>query len=92
MLELKNSEDRYIVQQLTRYYDALLEEKPFQGQIDYEQPVQLVAIAPSFHKDNLTDRKYHYLDFNFIEFEVIEAKNLFCLCLKILETVKVLKI
>ncbi len=24
VLELKNSEDRYIVQQLTRYYDALL--------------------------------------------------------------------
>jgi hypothetical protein len=25
----KNGEDRYVVQQLTRYYDALLEHKPF---------------------------------------------------------------
>jgi RecB family endonuclease NucS len=29
VLELKNGEDRYVVQQLTRYYDALLEHKPF---------------------------------------------------------------
>ena len=59
VLELKNCEDRYIVQQLTRYYDALLEEKAFNEEIDYGQPVRLVAIAPSFHKDNFTDRKYH---------------------------------
>lgn len=30
VLELKNTEDRYVVQQLTRYYDNLLEVKPFQ--------------------------------------------------------------
>jgi len=29
VIELKNAEDRYLVQQLTRYYDNLLEEKPF---------------------------------------------------------------
>lgn len=63
VLELKNNEDRYIVQQLTRYYDALLEEKPFSTEIDYKQPVRLVAITPSFHQDNLTDRKYHKLFF-----------------------------
>jgi RecB family endonuclease NucS len=28
VLELKNCEDRYIVQQLTRYYDVLRETKP----------------------------------------------------------------
>lgn len=38
ILELKNTEDRYIVQQLTRYYDALLEEKPFSDSVDYNQP------------------------------------------------------
>lgn len=61
VLELKNGEDRYIVQQLTRYYDALREEKPFNEKIDYEQPIVLIAITPSFHKDNFTDRKYHLL-------------------------------
>lgn len=34
VLELKNTEDRYIVQQLTRYYDALLEVKPFDTKVD----------------------------------------------------------
>jgi len=92
VLELKNTEDRYIVQQLTRYYDVLLEEKPFQEQIDYEQPVQLIAIAPSFHKDSLTDRKYHNLQFNFVDFEVIKLENSFYLSLNDLETGKISKL
>ena len=29
ILELKNQEDRYIVQQLTRYFDTFIEERPF---------------------------------------------------------------
>ncbi|MGB3192685.1 MAG: endonuclease NucS domain-containing protein, partial [Limnoraphis sp.] len=56
VIELKNVEDRGIVQQLTRYYHALLEEQPFRDRIDYDKPVDLVAIAPSFHRDNLIDR------------------------------------
>lgn len=47
ILELKNTEDRYVVQQLTRYYENLLEVKPFQENIDYDNPIRLVAIAPS---------------------------------------------
>ncbi|MEH2458944.1 endonuclease NucS domain-containing protein [Nostoc sp.] len=35
VLELKNGEDRYIIQQLTRSYEALLENKPFQEEVDY---------------------------------------------------------
>jgi RecB family endonuclease NucS len=62
ILELKNAEDRYIVQQMTRYYDALLAEKPFHEQIDYQKPPKLVAIAPSFHADTMTDLKYHTLN------------------------------
>ncbi|MEH2462650.1 endonuclease NucS domain-containing protein [Nostoc sp.] len=34
VLELKNGEDRYIVQQLTRYYEALLKNKPFQEEVN----------------------------------------------------------
>lgn len=82
VLELKNGEDRYIVQQLTRYYDALLEEKPFKEDIDYEQPVHLMAITPKFHKDNFTDRKYSRLSSEFLQFEVLVDGNNFCLQLK----------
>lgn len=41
VLELKNTQDRYIVQQLTRYYDALLAEKPFRGEVDYTKFISL---------------------------------------------------
>jgi RecB family endonuclease NucS len=51
VLELKNGEDRYVVQQLTRYYDALLEHKPFADRVDYDRPVRLIAITPKFHRD-----------------------------------------
>ncbi|OZH52658.1 hypothetical protein AFK68_22945 [Hydrocoleum sp. CS-953] len=82
ILELKNVEDRGIVQQLTRYYDALLDEKPFSDKVDYQQPVRLVAITPSFHRDNFTDRKYHTLDFQFLEFSVIQDEDKFYLYLR----------
>ncbi|MBR8836968.1 MAG: DUF91 domain-containing protein [Stigonema ocellatum SAG 48.90 = DSM 106950] len=47
IIELKNDEDRYIIQQLTRYYDNLVDERPFAQQIKYNEPVRLIAIAPS---------------------------------------------
>ena len=71
VLELKNTEDRYIVKQLTRYYHALLEEKPFSKEINYEQPIRLVAIAPSFHRDNYIDRKYNHLSIEFLQFKLL---------------------
>jgi hypothetical protein len=71
VLELKNSEDRYIVQQLTRYYHALLESKPFADRINYDRPVRLIAIAPNFHRDNFTDRKYSQLNLQFLECAIV---------------------
>ncbi|WP_322644507.1 MULTISPECIES: hypothetical protein [unclassified Nostoc] len=68
---MKNSEDRYIVQQLTRYYDALLEVKPLEDEIDYQQPISLIAIKPSFHRDNFIDKKYHNLSIDFFEFTIL---------------------
>ncbi len=88
VIELKNVEDRGIVQQLTRYYHALLEEKPFRDRIDYEKPVNLVAIAPSFHRDNLTDRKYHLLKFEFFQFSIVQEDNKFYLILKDIDSEK----
>ncbi|MGD1715272.1 endonuclease NucS domain-containing protein [Dapis sp. BLCC M172] len=92
VLELKNVEDRGIVQQLTRYYDALLDEKPFSDKVDYQQPVRLVAITPSFHRDNFTDRKYHTLDFQFLEFSVIQDEDKFYLYLKDVDNEEISKV
>ena len=67
IIELKNTEYRHIVQQLTRYYSNLVEERPFSDVIDYEQPVRLIAISPSFHRHSHIDREYSRLSFEFIE-------------------------
>ncbi len=86
ILELKNTEDRYIVQQLTRYYDNLLDEKPFPEQIDYSLPVRLVAIAPSFHRHNLIDRKHTKLIVDFLLFTVAHINQDFHLQLQDIDT------
>ncbi|BAY66954.1 hypothetical protein NIES22_70980 (plasmid) [Calothrix brevissima NIES-22] len=82
ILELKNAEDRYVVQQLTRYYDNLLDEKPFAEQIDYSQPVRLIAATPSFHRHNLIDRKYTKLIVNFLLVNVAKINQNFHLQLQ----------
>jgi len=92
VLELKNTEDRGIVQQLTRYYHALLEEKPFANQIDYNLPVHLIAIAPSFHRDNSIDRLYHQLEFQFLQFAIEQKESNFYLNLKDIDQGKIFKI
>ena len=92
VLDLKNGEDRYIVQQLTRYYDALREDKPFKEEIDYEQPIGLLAIAPSFHRDNFTDRKYNPLSVQFLHFETLAEEEKLYLQLKDIDSGKVSKL
>lgn len=75
ILELKNTEDRYILQQLTRYYDAVVRSQPFPEQIDYSQKVRLIAIKPHFHRDNHTDRQYSKLYFEFWRFSIRESNR-----------------
>lgn len=77
IIELKNSEYRHVVQQLTRYYSNLLSERPFSDSIDYEQPVRLIAIAPSFHRHNYIDRQYSRLSFEFIEAKVEKSEQFY---------------
>lgn len=86
ILELKNVEDRYIVQQLTRYYHSLLDEKPFQQQVNYELPIRLIAVAPSFHYHNWIDKKYHQLSFEFMTFTLSQQQNEVYLQLQNLDT------
>lgn len=89
ILELKNVEDRYIVQQLTRYYHSLQEQKPFQQQVNYQLPLRLIAIAPNFHYHNWIDREYHKLSFEFVSFTISQQQNDICLQLTDLDTKKV---
>jgi hypothetical protein len=78
VLELKNEEEKYIVQQLTRYFHALIEARPFADVVDYSLPIRLLAIAPSFHRHSLTDRLYSILNFEFIQFEILKQEKFFC--------------
>lgn len=91
VLELKNTEDRYIVQQLTRYCDALLEVKPFDAEVDYGKPIRLVAIAPSFHRHNEIDKKYHKLIFGFLKVIILKESDEFHLHLQNIDTEQVFK-
>ena len=75
ILELKNTEDRYLVQQLTRYFDHIITERPLADQVDYSQPVRLIAIAPDFHDHNWIDRKYCNLEINFYQFRLQSQQN-----------------
>lgn len=73
VIELKNTEDRYIIQQLTRYYDSLQTHQPFAEQVDYEQPIRLLAIAPQFHKHSFVDRRHSLLNYQFASFRIIQT-------------------
>jgi hypothetical protein len=77
IIELKNEEDRGLVSQLTRYRKAIITNKCFEDKIDYSLPVKMIAIAPSFHDDNYTDKEASKFeeDFCFWEFAVQNHQN-----------------
>lgn len=77
IIELKNEVDRGLISQLTRYRKALLIKKPFAKQIDYSLPVNLVAIAPTFHEDNYIDKEASKFEHNFClwEFSIENEKR-----------------
>lgn len=77
IIELKNVEDRYVINQLTRYYDNLLEEQPLKDIINYDEEVCLIAICPSFHRHNLIDEKHSKLKFNLFTFFIVNENNEF---------------
>ena len=64
----------------------MLEDKPFPEQIDYSQPVQLVANAPSFHRHNLIDRKHTKLIVDFLHVTVAQINQDFHLRLQDIDT------
>ena len=72
IIELKNSEDRYIAQQLTRYYDALktADALPFSANTTHPR---LLAIAPSYHSDTHIDIRYSTLSIELLTFQLSPA-------------------
>ncbi len=75
VIELKNTVDRYIVQQLTRYYDRMITEKPLNSEINYDLPIRLIAISPTYHEHNLIDQKYSFLEIDFLTYEFLELED-----------------
>lgn len=75
IIELKNEADRGLVAQLTRYRQALLEERPFTKQINYNLPIKLIAIAPDFHQDNYTDKEASKFENQFYFWQFSLEKN-----------------
>lgn len=70
VIELKNIADRDVVPQLTRYYHAIITEKPFAAQVNYDLPIRLMAIVPTVHPRNQIDQQYSRLHFEFYTFRI----------------------
>lgn len=70
IIELKNTEDRYVVQQLVRYYAAIKAAGTQMPIVDITKPIRLIAIAPSFHADTLTDCEYSTLNIELLTFSL----------------------
>ena len=77
IIELKNTEDRSIIQQLTRYHANLLEVKPFPQEIDYSLLIRLIGITPSYHRHNLIDRASSRLSFELLQFSIVDRNPSF---------------
>ena len=74
VVELKNTEDRYVVQQLVRYYDLIQKADALPFESAKREP-RLIAIAPSFHADTLTDCQYSTLEVELITFKLELLKS-----------------
>ncbi len=70
IIELKNVEDSHVIEQITAYFDALIEEKPFDEQIDYTKPIELYTVCPTYRSRTVTTLKHHKLKFSLFSYAV----------------------
>lgn len=70
IIELKNTKDTHVIEQLIRYLDALAVEKPFSDQVDYARPIELYAVCPDYADSLEMTLKYHRLIFNVLAYRV----------------------
>ncbi|OLP20085.1 hypothetical protein BST81_02275 [Leptolyngbya sp. 'hensonii'] len=71
IIELKNTQDSHVVEQITAYFDALIDERPFDEQIDYSQPIALYTICPSYSARTELTLKYHKLGLTLFTYSII---------------------
>ncbi|CAD5929691.1 hypothetical protein PCC9214_01199 [Planktothrix tepida] len=55
--------------------------KPIDLEIDYNKPIRLMAIMPSFHKHNFVDKEHSKLSLEFFSFEILEQSDSLALSL-----------
>lgn len=70
IIELKNVKDTHVIEQITRYFDALIAEKPFASQVDYTQPIELYTVCPDYVDSLAMTLKYHRLNFNTLAYRI----------------------
>ena len=70
IIELKNVEDSHVIEQITAYFDALMEEKPFSEQIDYTKSIELYTVCPNYRNRTVTTLKHHKLKFTLLSYAV----------------------
>ncbi|MEN8443674.1 MAG: endonuclease NucS domain-containing protein [Cyanobacteria bacterium J06555_13] len=70
IIELKNTKDTHVIEQITRYFDALVVEKPFESQVDYAQPIELYTVCPDYADSLAMTLKYHRLNFNVLAYRI----------------------
>jgi hypothetical protein len=70
IIELKNSLDTNVFEQITTYFDALAEEKPFGEKVNYDKPIELYTVCPMYGNRTLHVLKYHKLDFTVLTYKI----------------------
>lgn len=77
IIELKNTEDRHIIQQLTRYFELISSSHDIDLNSTKNSKVRLIGIMPSIHHINKLDCKYHKLDFELYNFSISTCEQVF---------------
>ena len=77
IIELKNTEDRHIIQQLTRYFDLIVSSDEVLPEFSRAKRIRLIGILPSIHPFNELDCKYHRLQFELLEFSIVAENETF---------------
>ncbi len=70
IIELKNTQDSHVIEQITAYFDALKQEQPFAEQVDYSKPIELYTVCPNYRDRIELNLKYHKLDFTLLSYKV----------------------
>jgi hypothetical protein len=77
IIELKNAEDRHLIQQLTRYFDLISNSHDAVLKPVENTKIRLIGIMPSIHIFNKLDCKYNKLNFELYSFSISKHNQTF---------------